>query len=141
MVLGEGISLGEGGFSTGLTRRSTMGELAEKELGLKSSGDGERMMSFVERVGARGDFALSGLLAGGPIEADKGETEAPRLSGSPLEETGEMLASGLAMRRPPRDSARLRSASIVPGDPVRFIALGAYSGHDLGREKFACVSH
>lgn len=106
-----------------------MGELAEKELGLKSSGDGERMMSFVERVGARGDFALSGLLAGGPIEADKGETEAPRLSGSPLEEAGETLASGLAMRRPPRDSARLRSASIVPGDPVDFMALGASFGH------------
>ena len=119
--------MGEGGFSTGLRRRSTIGELVEKELGLKSSGDVERIISTVERLGARGDLALSGLLAAGPFVADNGEPEAPQPSGSPFEETGEMLLSGFAMRRPPRDSARLRSPSIVSGGFDRSIPLAACS--------------
>ena len=96
-------SRGEVGFSIGLRRDSVWMESVEKAFGLKSRGDEVRRRSAECKVGASGDRARSAPLLKAAGGLDEGDIDAPRLTGSPLEETGERLSSGFAMRRPPRD--------------------------------------
>ena len=112
-----------------------MAESVLKDLGLKSKGEFERRMSLVCRLGAaRGDFVLSAPLNMLLGDLNTEESGGRGLVEPPLEEMGEGLSSGLAMRKPPRDCARFRSASIfvrVAGLRVLAIPRDAYCGGRL----------
>ena len=108
----------------GLRRRSDVRESVVKDFGLKSKGELIRRISLVWRLGAaKGDFALSAplIMLLGALKTE--ESGGRGLVDGPLEETGEGLSSGLAMRKPPSVWARFRSASIV----VRVAGLGVSS--------------
>ena len=94
---------GDAGFSIGLTRCSVRTESAEKALGLKSRGEDGRMRSLIGRLCANGDLALSPELVAAVCNGDIGDDDAPRPTESPLDETGETLSSGFAIRSPPSD--------------------------------------
>ena len=106
-------SLGEPNRGAGLALRSVEMKSVEKAPGLKSRGELDRRKSLVCRFGAaaRGDLALCSPPA--PVFSRGGENGGLLPTEPAAEEAGDGLASGFAMRRPPRVWARLRSASMV----------------------------
>ena len=86
----------------------------EKASGLKSKGDEDRSEGFVVKVGSkdRSDVSSARLTEG--LEGESGELDLALLITSSDWERGNM-ASGLAIRKPPRDWDKLRSPSIVAG--------------------------
>jgi len=101
-----------GGFSHGLSRASGAALSVEKDFGSKPSGDGDRISPLAGKVGARGDPRPSEAFLKPESDVDIGDTEAPRLIGSPGEEMGD-ISSGFAIRKPPRVWARFRSPSML----------------------------
>ncbi len=98
---------------TGLDRTSGVGASVEKDLGLKSRGDGVRLKPFAGRDGTI-------VLAGGSLLSDEGcgfddekaDIGRARFIGSSFKEAGEEL-SGLAIFNPPNDSVRLKSVMLT----------------------------
>ena len=84
----------------------------EKALGLKPRGDEARSGSS-DRVWKRDKFSASSWRLGEGEIAERGETERAWFLASLACELGDDAASGLAIRKPPRDWDRLRSPSMV----------------------------
>lgn len=85
---------------------------SENELGLKSNGDGDRTTPGVGSEGKSCKLCGSSAFSGAKTDRDSGDSEAARFKESSLD-GGDDSASGFAIRRPPNDSERLRSPSIL----------------------------
>ena len=101
-----------GGFSIGLGCLSVAIVSVEKAFGLKSSGEGDRTKPFAGKDGAMCEPCSPSMPPVAAYDAESGDSECARLMESSLDEPGDAL-SGFAIRRPPKDWARLRSPSMV----------------------------
>lgn len=95
---------------------------SENALGLKSKGDGDRTTPGVGSVGKSCKPCGFSPFSGGKSDLDGGDSEAERFKESSLD-GGEDSTSGFAIRRPPNDSERLRSPSILRLNPDRGLRL------------------
>ena len=84
----------------------------EKALGLKSRGDAARMKPLVGKDGGACELLCSSSPSATRCEAESGDNEGPLPMEFSLDEAGDAL-SGLAIRSPPRDWARLKSPSMA----------------------------
>ena len=104
----------------GLGRRLTAVASVEKDRGLKSKGDVDRNRPLIGSDGAGGvplpsrlrELGFVGEVGGKGERGERGEEGGGRCVEPVVEESGEKL-SGLAILRPPRDSDKFKSPSML----------------------------